>query len=173
MSLRNSLRLTLAIGLVGSSLIAGGCASIVHNGNRTIEIASQPPGAKASIRKANTGEVVSVQNTPCIVSLEPKGGYFKGQSYTLKLDLAGYQSTEIPLKASLSGWYFGNIVFGGLIGMLAVDPSTGAMWNIEPNKIHHNLSASQAEVIKNKTGFVVVLVSDLTSAERQYMTRLN
>jgi hypothetical protein len=173
MLLRNSLRLTLAMGVVGASFMAGGCASIVHNGNRTIEIASQPPGATASIRKTNTGEVVSVQSTPCIVSLEPKGGYFKGQSYTLKLELAGYQPTEVPLKASLSGWYFGNIIFGGLIGMLAVDPATGAMWNIEPNKIRHNLSSSQAEVIRNKTGFVVVLVSDLTSAERQYMTRLN
>ena len=105
MSSRNSLRLTLAMGAAGASFMAGGCASIVHNGNRTIEIASQPPArVPASIRKANTGEVVSVQSTPCIVSLEPKGGYFKGQSYTLKLDLAGYQSTEIPLKASLSGW---------------------------------------------------------------------
>jgi len=161
------------MGVVGTSVMAGGCASIVHNGTRTIEIASQPPGATASIRKSDTGEIVSVQSTPCTVSLEPKRGYFKGQSYTLKLELAGYQPTEVPLKASLSGWYFGNLVFGGLIGMLAVDPATGAMWNIEPNKIHHNLSSSQAEVIKNKTGFVVVLVSDLSSEERQVMTRLN
>jgi hypothetical protein len=79
----------------------------------------------------------------------------------------------MPLKATLSGWYFGNIIFGGLIGMLAVDPATGAMWNIEPGKIDRKLNASQAKAINNKTGFLVVLASDLTPQEREQMQRLN
>jgi hypothetical protein len=29
----------------------------------------------------------------------------------------------------MSGWYCGKLLFGGLIGMLAVDPATGAIWN--------------------------------------------
>ncbi|HKE95543.1 MAG TPA: PEGA domain-containing protein [Povalibacter sp.] len=173
MSVMRSIRLALAMGVVGAGFVAGGCASIVHGGNRSISIASQPPGAKASIRKTNGGEVVSVNQTPCTVSLDPKGGYFKGQSYTLKLELPGYETTEVQLKPSLSGWYFGNVLIGGLIGMLAVDPATGAMWNIEPEKIDQNLSSSQAVLIRNKSGFVVVLVSDLTPAEREKMTRLN
>ncbi len=167
-----SLRAPLSAVLAGMTLLAGGCASIVHNGNRLITISSDPPGATASIRTAE-GRIVDARKTPCTVSLEPKRGYFKGQSYVLRLEMPGYQTSEVPLKATLSGWYFGNIIFGGLIGMLAVDPATGAMWNIEPGKIDRKLSASQAKVINNKTGYVVVPASDLTPHEREQMQRLN
>ena len=73
----------------------------------------------------------------------------------------------------MSGWYWGNLVLGGLIGMLAVDPATGAMWNIAPDKIDRKLASGQSALIKNKTGFVVVLESELTPAERQHIVRLN
>lgn len=158
--------------LLGASFFAGGCASIVHSGNRTLTINSEPSGAKASIRKAD-GEGIVVQTTPCTVSLDPKKGYFKGQTYILKLELAGYKTAEVELRPSLSGWYFGNILVGGLIGMVIVDPITGSMWNIEPNKIQQKLSQEQASLIKNGEGFVVVLASDLTDAERAAMVRLN
>ncbi|MBM0106035.1 hypothetical protein JM946_14980 [Steroidobacter sp. S1-65] len=168
-------RCALAMGMVGASLFAGGCASIVHNGNRSIEIATQPPGATASIRKTGGGvmDVVSVSKTPCIVSLDPKGGYFKGQSYTLRLELDGYKTTELELTPKMSGWYWGNLLFGGLIGMLAVDPATGAMWNIEPEKVDQKLRSGQSAMIKNKSGFMVVLESELTPAERMAMVRVN
>jgi hypothetical protein len=169
---KKSFRKIAILGALGASLFSGGCASIVHNGNRLVTIDSDPPGATASIRKAE-GEIVAAQTTPCSISLNPKRGYFKGQSYVLRLEMPGYQTTEVPLRATVSGWYFGNIVFGGLIGMLAVDPATGAMWNIVPGKIQRKLDSSQAAVIKNKTGFVVVLASELTAQEREQMQRLN
>jgi hypothetical protein len=160
------------IGLLGATLFSGGCASIVHSGNRLVTIGSDPPGATASIRKLE-GEIVAAQKTPCTISLNPKRGYFKGQSYVLRLEMPGYQTTEVPLVATVSGWYFANIVFGGLIGMLAVDPATGAMWNIEPGKITRKLDSAQASLIQNKTGLVVVLASQLTPEERDHMQRLN
>jgi hypothetical protein len=172
MSKLNKTQGIVSIALTIAALTAGGCASIVHGGNRSLSINSQPAGAKATITKAS-GEAVVVQTTPCTVSLDPKGGYFRGQSYTLKLELDGYQSTEVQLRPALSGWYFGNIIFGGLIGMIAVDPVTGSMWNIEPAKIEQTLTASQATLIKEKQGFVVVLASQLTPGERQSMTKIN
>jgi len=166
---------TLAFGILGASLLAGGCASIVHGGNREISIATQPPGATASVRKAGGDimDVVAVDKTPCTVSLDPKKGYFSGQSYTLRLEMPGYKVTEVQLTPKMSGWYWGNLVFGGLIGMLAVDPATGAMWNIAPEKINRTLASGQAAMIQNKTGFVVVLESELTPAERVAMVRVN
>jgi hypothetical protein len=151
---------------------AGGCASIVHGGNRLMAISSDPIGAKATISKAN-GEMVSVTTTPCTVSLDPKRGYFKGQSYDLKLELPGYQTAHVELRAEMSGWYWGNLVFGGLVGMLAVDPVTGSMWNITPNKIDQKLSAAQTALLRGGNGFVVVLVSELTDAERSNMVKIN
>lgn len=169
-------RCVVAAGIVGVSFFAGGCASIVHSGNRSIAISTDPPGATASIRKADgtaMDDIVVVQKTPCTVSLDPKRSYFRGQSYTLRLELAGYETTEVALTPRMSGWYWGNLVIGGLIGMLAVDPATGAMWNITPEKIEQKLPATRSALITNKTGFVVVLASQLTPAEREHMVRVN
>ena len=173
--MRKSLHCALAMSVVGATLFTGGCASIVHSGNRSISVNTVPPGATVSVRRAggNIDDIVTVQKTPCTVSLDPKKSYFRGQGYTMRLEFPGYRPTEVELTPKLSGWYFGNLLIGGLIGMLAVDPATGAMWNITPDKIEQSLTAGQAELIKNKTGFVVVLVSELTPAERQHMVRLN
>ena len=171
-----SARCVVAAGVVGVSFFAGGCASIVHSGNRSIAISTDPPGATASIRKTGgttSDDVVVVNKTPCTVSLDPRGGYFRGQGYTLRLELAGYQTTEVALTPKMSGWYWGNLIIGGLIGMLAVDPATGAMWNITPEKIEQSLPGARSALIKNKTGFVVVLESELTPAEREHMVRVN
>jgi hypothetical protein len=175
MSQNRLVRGALVFGMVGASLFAGGCASIVNSGNREITVATQPPGATASVRKSggSISDVVAVEKTPCTISLDPKKSYFSGQSYTLRLELPGYKVTEVELTPKMSGWYWGNLLFGGLIGMLAVDPATGAMWNIAPEKIDRKLAGGQAELIKNKSGFVVVLESELTPAERVAMVRVN
>jgi hypothetical protein len=165
----------LACGILTGSLFASGCASIFNGGDREITIATKPRGATASVRKSGGGvmDVVAVDKTPCTISLDPKGGYFSGQSYTLRLELQGYKPTEIELTPKMSGWYWGNLLIGGLIGMLAVDPATGAMWNISPDKIDRKLANGQSAMIKNETGFLVVLEADLTPAEREHMVRVN
>jgi hypothetical protein len=165
-------RNVLSLALAGVAVLLGGCASIFNGGNRTLTINSDPPGAKATFSKLE-GDVVTVKTTPCTVSLDPRRGYFKGQTYVLHLELAGYHAVDINLEPTLSAWYFGNIVLGGLIGMVAVDPVTGSMWNIEPSKIELKLTPTQASMLRNKTGFVVVLASELTPGERRAMTKLN
>ena len=79
----------------------------------------------------------------------------------------------MKLDSSLSGWYFGNIIFGGLIGMLIVDPVTGAMYNLTPAKIEQPLSATEAQVIRAGKGLLVVLASQTTAHEREQMVRVN
>jgi hypothetical protein len=149
------------------------CSSIVHSGNRNITVNSDPTGAKVTVFKNGRTEAVHSGTTPITLSLDPKGGYFKGQAYTLKFELTGYKATEIQLRPEMSGWYFGNIVFGGLIGMIVVDPLTGSMWNLSPNKIEHKLTTEQVSLIKNRTGFVVILASQVTENERAGMVKIN
>jgi len=88
-------------------------------------------------------------------------------------ELPGHANAEVRLDSSLSRWYFGNIVFGGLIGMLIVDPLTGAMYNLTPEKIEQPLSATQARVIREGKGLLVVLASQTTVHEREQMVRVN
>jgi hypothetical protein len=158
--------------IAAATVMLSGCASIVHSGNREIPVASNPPGAKVTIFNRDNLQVAA-NTTPFVANLDPKYGYFKGQTYRVVFDMPGYYRTEVNLKPTLSGWYFGNIVFGGLIGMLIVDPITGSMYNLSPNKIEQRLSTAQAEVIKDGKGFLVVMVSQTTEAERLAMVKVN
>jgi hypothetical protein len=125
-----------------------GCATIVHNGPRQISVASTPPGAKVSIYD-RSNRLVQVSTTPFLATLPTKFGYFKGQDYRLVFDLPAYATAEVHLQSTVSRWYFGNFLFGGLLGLVIVDPSTGAMYNLTPQKIEQPLTASQAAVIGN------------------------
>jgi hypothetical protein len=51
--------------------------------------------------------------------------------YIVNCSKEGHQKSTSELSAHLNGWYAGNIVFGGLIGLLIVDPGTGAMWRFD------------------------------------------
>ena len=155
--------------LVILALVSSGCASIVNSGSRDISIRSQPEGASVTIVKADTGVTVMKGTTPMSVFLSPKRGYFKGQSYNLKIELPGYTTAEVAINSKISGWYFGNIVFGGLIGMLIVDPATGAMWNLTPTQIDRELSPTQAQLIKQGDGFLVVMLENASAVERERM----
>lgn len=161
---------SLVIG--AAAVFAGGCATIVHSGPRAIPVASDPPGAHVTIFNRDN-EAVTTQTTPFIAELEPKYGYFKGQNYRLVFDMPGYASAEAKLTSSVSGWYFGNIVFGGLLGLLIVDPLTGAMYNLQPEKIEQPMSSEQARILRNGDGLMVILVSQATQNERLSMVRVN
>ena len=137
-----------------------------------MSVASTPPGAKVSIYdRSNT--VVMTNTTPFIAQLSPGYKYFKGQNYRLVFEMPGHATKEVQLSSTISGWYWGNIIFGGLIGMLIVDPITGAMFNLQPDKIEQGLSPSQAQVIRSGKGILVVLASQTTENERAEMVRIN
>ena len=149
-----------------------GCATIVHGGPRPVSVASTPPGATVSIYDRNN-TLVETNTTPFVAQLPTKYSYFKGQSYRLVFEMPAHERSEVKLEPSLSGWYFGNIVFGGLIGMLVVDPITGSMYNLAPKKIEQTLTPNQAQLIQNHEGFLVVLASQVTPSERAAMVRIN
>lgn len=128
---------------LGASITATGCATIVHSGSRDIPVQSVPPGAKVSIYDRDN-HLVETNITPFVASLKPSAGYFKPQSYRLIFQMSGYSNAEVDLSSSVSGWYWGNLAFGGLIGMLAVDPASGAMYNLEPEKIAQHLTPASA-----------------------------
>lgn len=149
-----------------------GCATIVHGGPRPVSVASTPAGAKVSIYdRSNT--LVQTNTTPFVAQLPTKYKYFKGQQYRLVFELPSYSSAEVRLNSTMSGWYLGNLVFGGVVGMLIVDPLTGAMYNLTPDKIEQPLTPAQAEVIRSGKGLLVVLASQATARERAEMVRVN
>lgn len=120
---------TIGLSVATVALLISGCASIVGDSKPKVGIYSQPTGAKYDV-VSSTGRVVVSGVTPGNVILETSRGYFKRESYSVIFHKQGRADTTVPLKSSISGWYWGNIAFGGIIGMLIVDPLTGAMYTL-------------------------------------------
>jgi len=115
---------------VASLLFLSGCASIVSKSTWPVTINTTPSGANCVVSK-QSGGTVHTGTTPMTVNLASSDGFFSSAKYTVMCQKDGFKAEKVPLEARLNGWYLGNIVFGGVIGLLIVDPATGAMWKLE------------------------------------------
>src|SRR5439155_15288801 len=73
--------------------------------------------------------------TPVVASLARHAGYMRPARYQIVVEHPGYQPYVIFLHAELEPHYFGNVVAGGPLGLLVIDPFTGAMYAL-PSRIH-------------------------------------
>jgi hypothetical protein len=141
--------ITRSTGAVVATALAavalGGCATIIQSPHQQVSIASTPSGATVSIDHVQRG------TTPMVTTLKRK------DTHVLRLELAGYQPYEATLNRRVSGWVWGNIVFGGLIG-LGVDAITGSMYKLSPDQVSAQLASGQAATEKRKDGVYVFAV---------------
>jgi hypothetical protein len=113
------------------ALVLCNCATIFGGARpKEVKLDSNPSGATVSVRDKN-GAVIHSGVTPTSVTLARSTGYFKPAHYQLTFQKKGYAQQNVDLRASMNPWYIGNIVFGGLIGLVIVDPLTGAMWTLD------------------------------------------
>lgn len=124
-------------------LLASGCATIVSKTAYPISISSAPEKADIQVTDVNGREVYS-GTTPTVVKLKTGGGYFKKQMYTVKFTKEGYDVKTMTLHSDFNGWYIGNLVFGGFIGFLIVDPISGAMWKFNQRDVQGVLTKTTA-----------------------------
>jgi hypothetical protein len=120
-----------------------GCASIIDGGPKTVQINSNPLGAKVMIFD-KTGKEVSEITTPANVVLQRCRGYFKPEDYKLVFSAPGYYPSEAHVKSVMDGWCWGNALFAyvGVIGVLVIDPATGDAYTLSPREVNHNLVSS-------------------------------
>ncbi|TVR79318.1 MAG: hypothetical protein EA409_09420 [Saprospirales bacterium] len=127
------------------SLIFSSCATIFSKSNYPLAINTNPPGAILEIKNKRNSTVYK-GTSPAIVHLPAGQGYFSKSKYYIHISKPGYQEAIIPVFYSLDGWYLANLFIGGALGMLIIDPITGAMWKLETTFVNHNL-APTAEII--------------------------
>jgi hypothetical protein len=138
-----------------------GCASIITGTSQVVTFTSVPESASIEI-KNRKGMKIHTGQTPVTVSLKKGAGYFKPEKYEITFSKAGYQTKTVEVTGTLSGWYLGNILFGGLIGILIVDPFTGAMFRLAPKDVNAVLEAQNLKDESNqKPTLAVVLAQDL------------
>jgi hypothetical protein len=83
----------------------------------------------------------------------------------------GYEPQTATLQKELDAWYLGNILLGGLIGMLIVDPLTGAMWKLPP-EISVNLADKTTSSSIDRGVLQIVLFDDLPEDLRVKLIKL-
>jgi len=142
-------------------LLLTGCASIIKGSDQSVSFESNPSDARLVITDVREGKDVYVGSTPFTTSLKRGAGYFKKAKYKVTMEKPGYKKEEVLLEGSPNGWYLaGNLVFGGLIGWLVVDPLTGAMWTLDPEAVNVTLKRAGASRPQDD-GLTIVLRSAL------------
>ncbi|MGP9823791.1 hypothetical protein ACT048_04850 [Ectopseudomonas khazarica] len=129
-----------AIIAASAALSLSGCASIFSEQTYPVQVTSEPSRASIEI-KDEDGNVVYNGSTPATVKLTSSAGYFDGERYTVTFRKDGYDEEQFVINSGIDGWYWGNILLGGIMGMLIIDPATGAMYDL-PSKAGATLKPS-------------------------------
>lgn len=133
-------------------LTFSGCSTIMDGSSQEIGFSSNPTNALVTIDGKTAGR------TPLTESLKRKN------THKVVMTLEGYHPYEMTLTKKSNGWVWGNIVFGGLIG-LAVDAATGSLYKLTPEQVSADLKSNGTAAIsvgENTLYVAVTLVPDAT-----------
>lgn len=125
---KDTARGVLAVAM--ASLVAS-CATMISGSTQNIEVTSAPPGARVTVQP---GAIQGL--TPVKLTLRRKDA-----PYRVTIEMDGYQPYEASITTETNGWTFGNILIGGLVGLI-VDSSTGAQYRLTPERVHGQLAAA-------------------------------
>ncbi len=162
----------LSVLALASTMLFGSCASIVSKSNWPITIQSTPSDATITITDKN-GIQVYTGNTPANLKLKSGSGFFGKASYQVKFEKEGYATKMIPVNFKVNGWYFGNILLGGIIGMLIVDPATGAMYKLEEKILNEHLSKLSTKGESAEQVLNVIDINDLPTSLASNLIKIN
>jgi len=109
-----------------------GCATIISGTRQKIDIKSEQGGANVEIYNIRDKKVFESKNLPETARLKRGAGYFKSSEYVVKMSKEGSDTLKTTIESNVNLIpYLGNIYTGGIIGMVIVDPASGAMWRLD------------------------------------------
>lgn len=144
------------------------CATIFSGNSSLVTVHSEPSKAAITITDRKD-RVVYSGRTPANFRLKSGAGFFTKASYNVKFELAGFEDRVVAIRSTINGWYFGNILIGGVLGMLIIDPATGAMWKIKNDFIDEKLVPKQ----NNVTSLKIVDIKTIPSEWRNHLISIN
>ena len=136
------------------------CASIIHGSRQDVRVTSVPSGAVVRVNLNN-----QATTTPGVLTLNRKE-----IGYVLTFEKQGYKPVEVSLRRTVDGWLFGNILFGGLIG-LVIDFSSGSAYKLTPDDVSTVLNQMNVSLKDTKKGDLLVVV-DMERLPKQARERL-
>ena len=116
----------LALLSLMASAFLGGCATLTTSSSQTVTLTTEPPGAACTFRRE--GEVIGIVN-PTPGSLTVKKSHADIDVTCVK---EGFVDAVGRVGSKFQAMTFGNILFGGIIG-IAVDAVSGSTAEYEAN----------------------------------------
>lgn len=159
-----------SIAALSLSLLLPSCASVFNRSNQPVKISSNPSGLSFKVTNSSN-ELINSGVTPATVTLKTSASYMKPETYAIAFSKKGKDIGRQNLTASISGWYFGNILIGGLIGALVVDPLTGSMYTLE-DEVSFNGPALASIDHPTSGRLAIVSIEQLSAAQRARLVRI-
>ena len=157
------------VGLASLTLLAcaamlGGCASIISGTTQEMSFQSSPDDVVVTlIRTVKVPTQISTgRNQPTQYVSHEETRILGKTPFTLQLDKvedqqsvvfskAGYKPVTMKLTTKLDGWFWGNIVFGGLVGS-TTDTMSGAVHEYALSQFFVTLNPEVSTTIDQGTG---------------------
>jgi len=134
--------------LIGAtSILLTGCATVMHGTQQDVGFGSVPTSAKITVDNQRSA------TTPTVMKLSRK------DNHVVRIELDGYLPYEATLTRGVSGWVWGNLVIGGLVG-LAVDAISGGLYKLTPEQMTATLSKQSSAADAGMLQVFVVLQPD-------------
>lgn len=131
------------------------CATIISGNHYPLSVKTEPAGANLVIKNRKGTELYN-GTTPATFMLKTGAGYFRSESYTVEISLNGYEPKLIKVECGLNGWYFANIFIGGALGMLIIDPLTGAMYRLDTKDVFETLKVKSTSFNKKESSLIII-----------------
>lgn len=102
-----------------ATLVRAACATIIH-------------GTRQSVGSTGTPSAATVYGNGQLLGKTPMVAELLGENdHRARIELKGFAPYETVLTRHLSGWFFPNILFGGLLGIVT-EAADGAMHRQKP-----------------------------------------
>lgn len=145
------------------------CATVGKGWNEPIQISTPTfqKNIRITIQDMNdSNNVIGQGEAPFSIKVKTGAGYFRAAKYRVIAENELGVKTEKVIMPTLRWEYYilGNILLGGLIGLLIVDPMTGAMYGFDsPQNIRiNNPSTEQSK--KDIRELRVLTIKDISKA---------
>ena len=146
--MKKQLTILLAFVLVfTATVIITSCSTLFNGTGQEVTVSSTPTGALVAIKTLG-GIGVMEGTTPLLAELE------REDEYRIVVSKEGYEDKEVIIKNSLTGWFWGNLICGGVLGII-IDMSNGAAYELEPETIHVDLI--EVTGASNKTEYYLII----------------
>jgi hypothetical protein len=106
--------------LLFTAALSAGCATLTKGSSQTVTVNTDPSGAMCTMTR-DAKPVAVVNSTPGSVPVEKARG-----TIAVLCKKEGYQDASGELAAEFQAMTLGNILFGGIVGVV-VDAASGAM----------------------------------------------